>query len=248
MAAYKVFETASSLVIAYETLALAHRRKWSAENLRVQDDGAAPVSWVNFQNAFAILILNASIIEGTLRSILTHRLRLDLDEAVVRGTEAGQTGPNKMEQLLAKFQAEVEMSGGWEALKRHIDTYLDVSVDKSVTPETKEAVTVLFALRNVLSHGTALIQPSVKMSDDMKDIYPWNWQSKLHGVSMYLERHFGKGGVFENLAAHEMPEHFWDVTKDYLTQVETLFSPIPEPVQKTIKMVKDLSFGFRMYT
>ncbi|MCS5514905.1 hypothetical protein NWF32_03250 [Pseudomonas qingdaonensis] len=95
------------------------------------------------QNAFAILILNASIIEGTLRSILTHKLRHDVNEAVAQGKAAGQTAPNKMEQLLAKFQAEVEMSGGWEALKRHIELYLDVSVDKAVKPETKEAITVL---------------------------------------------------------------------------------------------------------
>lgn len=248
MAAFKVFETAASLVIAYETLGLEHRRQWSLEGYRAQDKKEDPVVWVNYKNAFAILILNASIIEGTLRSILTHKLRQDVNEAVAQGKAAGQTAPNKMEQLLAKFQAEVEMSGGWEALKRHIELYLDVSVDKAVKPETKEAITVLFALRNVLSHGTAIIQPSVKMSDEMKDVYPWNWQSKLHGVAMYLERTFGKGGVFENLADHEMPGHFWEVTQDYFTQLETIFTPLPDAVKTTIKMIKDLSFGYRMHT
>ena len=248
MASYKGWETATSLLIAYESLAVAHKKAWEKEEYRAEGKGTEPVNWGNFQNAFALLILNASIIEGTLRSILTHRLRKDIDVAIAAGIAAGRSGPNKMEQLLAKFHAETEMAGGWDSLKRQIELYLDVSVDKAVTPAAKEAITVMFALRNVLAHGTAIIQPSVKMSDDMKDVYPWNWQAKLHGVAMYLERHFAKGGVFENLAVYEMPEHFWNVTKDFLTQIEALFAPLPAPVQKTVDMLRDVSFGYRLYT
>ncbi|PRA16326.1 MULTISPECIES: hypothetical protein [Pseudomonas] len=248
MAAYKGLETATSLVVAYESLAMAHKKAWESEQYRAESQSTDPLQWTNYNNAFALLILNASIIEGTLRSILAHKLRDDISEAVERGMAAGQTAPSKMEQLLAKFNAEVEMAGGWESLKRQIELYTDISVDKSVTAEAKEAITVMFALRNVLAHGTAIIQPSLKMSDDMKDVYPWNWQAKLHGVAMYLERHFKKGGVFENLADHGMPEHFWNVTKDYLAQIETLFTPLPASVQRTIKMQKSLGFGFRKYS
>ncbi|MFK4136317.1 hypothetical protein ACI2KR_29160 [Pseudomonas luteola] len=77
----------------------------------------------------------------------------------------------------------------------------------------KEGINVLFTLRNVLAHGTTLIQPTVKMTEDMKDVYPYSWQSKLHGVGMYLERHFKKGGMFENLADPDLSEHFITVTK-----------------------------------
>ena len=102
----------------------------------------------------------------------------------------------------------------------------------------------LFVLRNVLAHGTALIQPSTTMADDMKGIYPFNWQSKLHGVSMYLEKQFKRSAVFENLAHPDVAEHFMEVTKRYFIEIEKKFDPIPDRASETIQMIKTYAFGY----
>jgi hypothetical protein len=67
-------------------------------------------------------------------------------------------------------------------------SYLGEKMNNGADAEVREGTEKPFVLRNVLAHGTTLIQPKKKMSDDMKDKYPFNWQSKLHGVAMYREK------------------------------------------------------------
>lgn len=248
MASYKGWETSTSLLIAYESLALAHKRSNGFEEVEADFAKRPQSQYANYKHAFALLILNASIIEGTLRSIISERVVFDIEEAIQKGIKAGQTSPSKPEQLLSKFLSEIEMQGGWEKLKEQFAFYFDISVDKIASEETKEGINALFVLRNVIAHGTALIQPSSKMSDNMQDVYPYNWQRKLQRASVYLEKHFKKGDIFENLAEYSMPEHFMEVTKDFMLQVENKFNPLPERVKETVDMVKGFNFGYINYT
>ncbi|MCR8661689.1 hypothetical protein NVV81_04855 [Pseudomonas carnis] len=241
MSRYLGWETATSLLLAYESMALAHR----ATLRRISADGTEPHAYYSYMHAFGLLILNASFVEGTVRTILTEKVKSDLDEAVERGKRAGRTEHDAPTRLLQKFLIELESSGGWDNLVKSAGiSYYGIALDSEVDKDVKEGISVLFTLRNVLAHGTALIQPTVKMTDDMKDVYPYSWQSKLHGVGMYLERHFKRGGMFENLADPDLPEHFIDVTKKYFEQLTPKFTPLPERAQKTVDMIRCYSFGF----
>lgn len=245
MTNYLGWETATSLLFAYESMALAHRLTLR----RASADGTVPHAHFSYMHTFGLLILNASFVEGTVRTILTERVKTDLNEAVERGARAGRTAHDSPTRLLQKFLIELESSGGWDNLVKTAGvSYYGAALDSDIDKDVKEGITVLFTLRNVLAHGTALIQPKVTMTEDMKDVYPYTWQSKMHGVGMYLERHFSKGGMFENLAHPDVPEHFIGVTKAYFEQLARKFAPLPERAQKTVDMIRDYRFGFVNYT
>ncbi|MFC3114009.1 hypothetical protein [Cellvibrio fontiphilus] len=248
MAKYKGWDTSRSLLIAYESMAMAYKKQHSIEEINADFAKRTPSKYVNYNHAFALLILNASIIEGILRGIISDRVTSDIDQAVIKGRSLGQTSPSKPEQLLSKFLSDIEMQGGWDKLKEQYSFYYDVSLEKLVSEEIKEGISSLFVLRNVLAHGTTLIQPSVKMDESLQDTYPYNWQRKLQRVAVYLEKQFSKGELFENLAEFEMPSHFFEVTKQYIEAVEKRFSPLPQRIEETIKMVKEYSFGYINYT
>lgn len=242
MSSYIGWETSISLLLAYETLAKNH-----VNTLRTEpnEEGAdEPHAYFKYKNAFALLILNASIVEGTMRTILSERVKADLNAAIAHGSAQGRTEHDAPTRLLAKFLVDLESSGSWQGLMSSAISYLGEKMDNGVDAEVKDGIEKLFVLRNVLAHGTTLIQPKTKMSDDMKDEYPFTWQAKLHGIAMYLEKQFSRGGIFENLAHPDCPKHFMDVTKRYFTEIEKKFDPLPERAAKTIGMIKEYSFGY----
>ncbi|KXK67741.1 hypothetical protein BC89_29670 [Pseudomonas monteilii] len=236
MTSYRGWETATSLLLAYESLAVAHKR-----TLRRATETHP---YYSYMHGFGLFILNASIIEGTVRTILTEKVRADLDAAVERGKREGRTEHDSPTRLLQKFLVDLESSGGWDNLVKNSGvSYYGTRLDHEVTQDIKDGIQALFVLRNVLAHGTTLIQPTSKMPEDMKDEYPYTWQSKLGGVAIYLEKHFKRGGVFENLAHPDAPEHFMEVTKQFFTQIEPRFAPINERAANTIDMIKRYYFG-----
>lgn len=242
MTTYVGWETAVSLLLAYETLALNHRKTLSIEPNEEGTD--EPHAYFKYKNGFALLILNASIIEGTMRTILSERVKDDIDAAVDLGNREGRTEHDAPTRLLARFLVDLESSGSWEKLSSASVSYLGEKIDHGVDPQVKEGIEKLFVLRNVLAHGTTLIQPKEKMPDDLKNEYPYSWQSKLHGVAMYLEKQFGRGGVFENLAHPDCAEHFMNVTQQYFTFIAQKYAPLPERAAKTVEMIKRYSFGY----
>lgn len=247
----KIWETSISLLVAYEILALGYKKAKAirtpvslgeSQRKHMQHD------YANYHQSFAMLVLNASIVEGTVRSILSEKISTDVDYEIKKGESVGQTKPSRSEQLLYKFREEVELQGGWEKLKGQYAQYLDISLDKITDDRTREGLNALFVLRNILAHGTAIIQPSARMDEDLKDVYPFNWQSRIQRASVYLKSIFGHEGVFENLAEFGVPEHFMDVTKTYFKDLEKNLGILPERAQKTIKMVCDYEFGYINYS
>ena len=242
MSTYIGWETSVSLLLAYETLAMNHQK-----TLRIspnEEGSDEPHAYFKYKNSFALLILNASIVEGTMRTILSERVKADLDAAIERGIQEGRTEHDAPTRLLAKFLVDLESSGSWQGLMTSALSYLGEKMDNGVDTEVRDGIEKLFVLRNVLAHGTALIQPKTKMSDDMKNEYPFSWQSKLHGVAMYLENKFSRGGIFDNLAHPDCAKHFMEVTKQYFTEIEKKFDPIPGRAARTFEMIREYSFGY----
>lgn len=242
MTTYIGWETAVSLLLAYETLAMNHRKTLSIET---KEEGTQePHAYFKYKNGFALLILNASIVEGTMRTILSELVKADIDAAVERGNREGRTEHDAPTRLLARFLVDLESSGSWEKLMSASVSYLGEKMDNGVDARIRDGIEKLFVLRNVLAHGTTLIQPKTKMPDDLKNEYPYTWQSKLHGVAMYLDKQFNRGGIFENLAHPDCAKHFMNVTKQYFEFIEQEYAPLPERAAKTVEMIKDYSWGY----
>jgi len=237
-------------MVSYETLALSHKKMdWIEKNKSTPMFGNnEPNPYVNYNNVFSLLLLNASIIEGALRSLLSQRILDDIDIAAEEGKERGQTKPSKPEEMLSKFHSDIEMQGGWEKIKEQYSFYFNVSLDRLMAEDLKESINILFTLRNILAHGTAIIEPTNRMDESMKDIYPYNWQRKLQKVSVYLKREFKNDSVFDNLAEHELPEHFLNKTKELFKKIEDEFNPIVGRPENIFKLMDSYSFGYNHLT
>lgn len=252
---FRVWETSTSLLIAYEVLALGYKKSQSIrtplaydENNELKNAKPPKHDYANYNQSLALLVLNASILEGTLRSIISEKLSSDINEEIEQGKKAGKTSPSKSEQLMYKFRDEVELQGGWENLKNQYSFYFDISLEKSTDESTREGVNALFVLRNILAHGTAIIQPSETMDEEMKDIYPYTWQRKTQRAHIYLKTTFGHESFFENLAEYAVPEHFMEVTKKFLNDIEGQLKPLPERAKKATDMISKYSFGYINYS
>lgn len=247
---YKGLETSYSLLFAYEVLALQYKRKNQPRAAFSTEHNTGPFREVpskNFNNysfTFALLNINAAVVEGLMRSILSELVSEEVDRQVSAGIQAGRTARSYPENLLNKFLLEIDAKGGWDRLKEQYASYLGLAIDKSISSQTKEAMNTLFVLRNILAHGTALIHPSEQLPDDFKDEPIFKWQSRLQGARVYLEKQFGHEDIFENLAEFNVPEHFLQKTKDFLTEILPAINHQPQRAKKTIFAIQNLSFGY----
>jgi len=242
---YFFFQTCSPLLISYETLALDFSK---TIRLRKHDDVDGNSCRSNYNTAFTLLILNASILEGVLRSILIWKIKEEVETTIKERQSLGYDSPSKTENLLYKFREDVEHQGGWENLKNQYSLFLGISLESVMNKtheNTKEAINVLFTLRNILAHGTTIIQPKNKMPDDMKDVYPYKWQSKTQQASVYLNKQFNKGeNILDNLSSNAVPEHFMNITKQFITKLKDEIK-IPKESQEITNMIEKYTFGYR---
>lgn len=84
---YRVWETSASLLIAYEVLALGYKKSKSIrtplvfdKNKELEEAEPPKHDYANYNQSLALLVLNASILEGTLRSIISEKLSADINE------------------------------------------------------------------------------------------------------------------------------------------------------------------------
>lgn len=245
---YLFFQTCSPLLISYETLALDFSR---TIRLRKLDDVDGNSCRSNYNSAFTLLILNASLLEGVLRSILIWKIKEEAENIIKERQGLGYDSPSKAENLLYKFREDVEHQGGWENLKNQYSLFLGISLEnimKGIDENTKEAINVLFTLRNILAHGTTIIQPKHKMPDDMKDVYPYKWQSKTQQASVYLNKQFGMGeNIIDNLSSDAVPEHFMNITQQFIAKLKDEIE-IPKESQEIINMIEKYTFGYRCFS
>jgi hypothetical protein len=78
-----------------------------------------------------------------------------------------------------------------------------------------------------------------------REVYPFGWQSKLHGAGMYLQSRFAMGDFYVNLGAHELPEHFLGITKDMIKAVAAHFFTLPERSLRIADVITGYQFGYR---
>lgn len=246
---YTILETSTSLLVAYEVLANAYdkartrRESFKRIQSKAEEVELPTKDFSNYNYSFSMLVLNASIIEGVLRSILSEIISDDADINVQKGISEGQTEPSKLERLHYKFRDEIEAQGGWNKLKEQYSLYLNISLDKVLSKEFVEGVDVLFVLRNIMAHGTAIIHPQTSMSEEMKEMYPYTWQRKLQRTRVYLQKQFGHEDVFDNLAEYDLPIHFLNITKAYFNELESVIDPMPARGKLTIDKLKEYSFS-----
>lgn len=250
---YKWVETTYHLLQTYDALALDHRKKGEpheASSPEVTSGLLATrcsMDYSNYSHTFALININAAIVEGTMRSLLSEMVSKDVKTRTTQGIEVGQTERTPQENLLNKFYIELDSSGGWDKLKENYATYIGLSIDKTMNQNTKEAMQTLFLLRNIFAHGTTFIHPSQKVPDEMRDEPIFKWQSRVQSATAYLKKTFGHEDVFDNLAEYWLPKHFFDKTKDFFNEVLPAVNYSSTRIKQTVDIIKRASWGYRNF-
>jgi hypothetical protein len=248
--AQKLLETSHALLFSYEVLSLKYKQQNEPRAALSEEYKSGPFASIpsmNFGNygfTLALLNLNAAIVEGVMRSILSEVVSEEVDRQVIAGKQAGRSSRTSPENLLNQFLIDIDTHGGWEKLKGHYASYLGLAIDGALQPQSKEAISTLFLLRNILAHGTGLMHPSEQLSDDFKDEPIFKWQRRLQGARVYLQKQFGHEDIFENLAEFAVPEHFFLKTKDFLNEILPAIGGCPQRASKTIADIQSMSFGY----
>ncbi|BBE49661.1 hypothetical protein OYT1_ch0085 [Ferriphaselus amnicola] len=232
MAHHYVLETADALTLSYEILALEHKRSQS-------------LGFETYRTTFPLLMLNASIIEGTLRFWLASSVKHEMARLIEQGTQLGKTEKDKAEQLLEKFLIEIEGSGGFEKLVSQYNFYFDISLVAKNQGYDQEAIKALFTLRNVLAHGTAVIAPKHPASSPDKENYVDNWQSRLQQVNTVIFAATGTSDVYAALKDYRLPEYFFGQSKTFLKSIYAMLPQHTVNAGIAYSAFTDLSFGFR---
>lgn len=216
--------TNSVLLDTYELLALDVTRKSYEMNWTDEENPTlVPViSHDNIGKNLTLINLNAAIIEGTLRTLFSDILQKDSvaigELAIEKKDDPNYQQITRTYGLIKRFRDEVELKGGWENIKRQYSEYVGLELDKLGSNEMKSAIDTIFVIRNAAAHGTAFTMPKEIMEAEQKDMYPYKWQNKLHGMNVYVKREFGIS-FFDALRSPELAKHFMEITKQFFALV-----------------------------
>lgn len=240
MTKYLFQETADSLVTSYELLARQHKKHQS-----INKDSNS-IKHGAHATSFPLLILNASIIEGIIRLWVTLGLKTEISKIFSERERIGGTHKNKAEVLLDKYLIDAELNGGNTKLREQFFFTYGVSIDK-IEDFDHNSINILFTLRNVLVHGTAIISPLTPKSTKSllnKSDYVDAWEEKLLTATTMLNQKFKSTDIFSALNNFDVPEFFFDQSKKYLELIHKEIEALNLGTGTAFEEFKKLKFGF----
>ncbi|EHW0638109.1 hypothetical protein ABMX92_21490 [Vibrio vulnificus] len=171
-----------------------------------------------------LINLNASILEGYLRAVISDIVHYDRNALGQHWTQnaASPVGHSleKAYRNMRTFIDEIENKGGYTNLKSQYKSYLEIDLNTVSTSQTKHDIDALFLLRNIAAHGTALVAPTQAMPDNQKEYYPYKWQSQLKALSVLTNREFGCS-VHEALRHPVFASYFMSKTQELVRALNT---------------------------
>lgn len=199
------------------------------------------VKYPGFKHNFALLSINAAIVEGTLRSLLHWYLVAQAERTTRSGIQRGQTEPDLAERLLTKLRIEVDTTDTWSKLKANFKYLFGKSVADAVTKPVLAEIEHLFTIRNRAAHGSSIQLPSTPIKRD-EDEYLYALQHKLAELSKYLQATFGVSDIYEGLGHRDVPAKFWITTQAFFQAMSGLY-PYPGDLQKNLDAIRTYTFG-----
>ena len=232
MTSYRRLEMPYYLVLSYADLSIAQSRHLA---------GAVPGKYNGFAHNFALLSLNAAIVEGTLRSVLHWYLMEKQEEATKKGLSLGQTEPELAERTLVRLRLDIDTSDTWSKLKENFKYVFGKKIGDVVTPVILSEIEHLFTIRNRAAHGSSIQIPTKTLTKD-DDEYLFALQGKLELLTKYLNGKFGTMDVYEGLGHANTAAEFWNATKTFATNLNSIYK-FPTELQKNIDAITKYTPG-----
>ena len=226
MTSYLRLEMPYYLVLSYIDLSVAQSRHLVA---------ATQGKYNGFAHNFALLSLNAAIVEGTLRSVLHWYLVEEQEKATKKGLHFGQTEPDLAERTLMRLRLDIDTSDTWSKLKEKFKYVFGKKLGDVVTPAILAEIEHLFTIRNRAAHGSSIQIPK-KILTENDDEYLFALQEKLERLTNYLNAKFGTADIYEGLGHANTATEFWKATKAFATNLNGIYT-FPVELQKNIDAI-----------
>lgn len=257
---YLMYPTYEVLLSSYEDIAIKYKKQIHVEEITKKNrtlfsvneqdsanesEQASTQNWSynNYPYSFNLLVLNASILEGVLKSILSYHVKKEIESIIIDRQKLGYKKPSRMEKVFDDFRNNIEFEA-WGKLTKNYSLFFGFSLNDIVDKEIIQGIQALFYLRNILAHGTEIVQP--KEEQNSKDEYLSKWQAQTKHANEYLEKHFSNGDLYKNLAANDIPKHFMELTTNVIIALQNkLGDDIPDISRKTVNILSNYSFGYQ---
>lgn len=255
---YLNLATHQVLLRSYEELAILHNRKNKPENSKLTDDRFSE-SYLkvfckeekiidNYVYNFPLLSLNAAIVEGALRYILSQNLRQEINKHIEENLRRGATGKSPYENILATFLIKLENEGGIEKLFNFYIGFLKFNINKEVNPDICNKIRILFSLRNILAHGTTFVEIDPELIDENNEAF-FKQQKTLEAVRKLLNELYGQDDLLRNLSHFELPKYFMGITQEFLKEFKIKFGnkhKLSDDDNRFLDKIIEYSWGYRL--
>lgn len=229
---YSNLATHQVLLRSYEQLALLHKRKNTPKKIDSSQDAVSASFMSTFEKDekiidnyvynFPLLSLNAAIIEGALRYVLSQNLRNEINRHIEENSKKGATGKSSYENILDSFLIRLESEGGIEKLFSFYTGFLKFDISKEINKDLYRKIKILFSLRNILAHGTTLVETDPETIDENNEAF-FKQQKTLEEARKLLNQLYGEDDFLKNLSHFELPKYFMTITQEFLKEFKDKF-------------------------
>ena len=255
---YLNLATHQVLLRSYEQLALLHKRKNTPKKIDSSQDAVSTSFMLTFEKEekiidnyvynFPLLSLNAAIIEGALRYVLSQNLRNEINRHIEENSKKGATGKSSYENILDSFLIRLESEGGIEKLFSFYTGFLKFDISKAINRDLYRKIKILFSLRNILAHGTTLVEADPETIDQNNEAF-FKQQKTLEEARKLLNQLYGEDDFLKNLSHFELPKYFMSITQEFLKEFKDKFGAkycLSEDDSRFLDKIIKYSWGYML--
>ena len=255
---YLNLATHQVLLRSYEELAILHSRKNKPQTFKESEDELSKNFMKifnkeekiidNYVYNFPLLSLNAAIIEGALRYVLSQNLRQEINRHIEENAKKGATTKSSYENILDSFLIRLESEGGIEKLFSFYTGFLKFDISKEVNKDVYRKIKILFNLRNILAHGTTLVETDPSSIDENNEAF-FKQQKTLEEARKLLNGLYGEDDFLKNLSHFDLPKYFMEITQEFLKEFKAKFAIKHNLTDDDIRFLDKIikySWGFRL--
>ena len=137
-------------------------------------------------------------------------------------SKKGQDTKSPYENILDNFLIRVENDGGIENVFKYYFSYLKFHFDTEIDKALFKKIKILFRLRNILAHGTTLVETNPDFIDE-NNLAFFKQQEMLKDAKKLLDELYGENDLLKNISHYEVPEYFMGVTQEFLQEFKNKF-------------------------
>ena len=93
-------------------------------------------------------------------------MRAEINRHIEENSKKGATGKSSYKNILDSFLIRLESEGGIEKLFSFYTGFLKFDISKEINKDIYRKIKILFNLRNILAHGTTLVETDPNSIDE----------------------------------------------------------------------------------